>query len=88
MTELPTDLVQRGFSVRLRESWNGVIWRGNRERAVALQPMTLPRYLLISEQFGVAAGISLAEAVEGARALVRLIEYVNKKRAEEAADVH
>lgn len=86
-SELPADLIQRGFRVRYREGQQVVYYNSRQPWRSRGEYISRPRYLLISERFGVAVGASLAEAIDSARAIVRTIEYVNRKREEEA-NVH
>lgn len=81
--QVPADLVRHGFRLVVRRQRGAVIWRAKDHYPVALQSLDMPRYLLISPSRGCAVGVSLQEAIEAARDVARMCEYVDRKRAEE-----
>jgi hypothetical protein len=87
VSDLPADLIRRGFRLRERDGQQVVYYNSRQPWRSRGEYISRPRVLLISERFGVAVGATLAEAIDNARAIARTIDYVNRKRAEEA-DVH
>lgn len=82
--EVPTDLVRLGFRLVVRESSTVPIFRTSDRWPVALQTIQRRRYLLISQNRGIAVGVTMVEAIQCARKIAGLCTYVDKKRAEEA----
>lgn len=82
---LPADLLSAGYKLTIRESQNLVSKQSRDPKKWRTYTIQRRRYILISSQYGVGVGLTMAEAIQAARDVKRMIEAVKRKQAEELA---